>query len=360
MQPTSLTTPMPNQKNECVITARETAESAVSDAGSAEAKVGLLFSEKDYTFGQVTPRNFVHEYLKSQSEHTYRCYSKGLQDFADFYGYKSPWEAIGRLIASGQFEANMAAAAYRKYLVDTGFAGSTINLRIAALRTLIRFARILGLMTWTLDIRQVKVEPYRETKGPGPEAVQEMMACIEAAGEKCKALSARNKTIVRLLYDCALRRQEVVALDIEDVNFTERKLHIKGKGRPDMEWVPLSKPTLDSLREWITLRGHWIGPLFVVFTKKWKKPYVMTTKRLSASGLYKMVKDVGEEINKDVRPHGLRHSAITEALNVTDGDVVGVAAFSRHKNLNTVRVYDDNRQEMARTVSDLVAMQGKG
>jgi len=38
-------------------------------------------------------------------------------------------------------------------------------------------------------------------------------------------------------------------------------------------------------------------------------------------------------------PHHIRHSAITAALDATDGDVRKVQKLSRHKNLNTLMVY---------------------
>jgi len=56
-----------------------------------------------------------------------------------------------------------------------------------------------------------------------------------------------------------------------------------------------------------------------------------------------------------VRPHGLRHAAITHALDVTGGDVRRVQKFSRHRDLRTLTVYDDNRQDIAGQVAAMVA-----
>ena len=51
-------------------------------------------------------------------------------------------------------------------------------------------------------------------------------------------------------------------------------------------------------------------------------------------------------IDKVLSPHRIRHSSITEALNLTDGDVRKVQKLSRHSNLNTLTIYDDNRQNL--------------
>jgi integrase/recombinase XerC len=53
-------------------------------------------------------------------------------------------------------------------------------------------------------------------------------------------------------------------------------------------------------------------------------------------------------------PHRIRHSAITAALDATNGDVRKVQRFSRHKKLDTLMIYDDNRSNMQGEISDLL------
>jgi integrase/recombinase XerC len=56
-----------------------------------------------------------------------------------------------------------------------------------------------------------------------------------------------------------------------------------------------------------------------------------------------------------VRPHGLRHAAITEALRLTRGDVRAVQRFSRHRDLWTLTLYDDNRADLAGEIARQLA-----
>ena len=58
------------------------------------------------------------------------------------------------------------------------------------------------------------------------------------------------------------------------------------------------------------------------------------------------------------RPHGLRHAAITEALDATGGDVRAVQRFSRHRSLATLQLYDDSRQDLGGQVAHKVAAAG--
>jgi integrase/recombinase XerC len=69
--------------------------------------------------------------------------------------------------------------------------------------------------------------------------------------------------------------------------------------------------------------------------------------RLTGVAIYQLVRGLGERTGIRARPHGLRHAAITEALDLTRGDVRAVQRFSRHKNLQTVLRYDDNRLDLA-------------
>lgn len=54
------------------------------------------------------------------------------------------------------------------------------------------------------------------------------------------------------------------------------------------------------------------------------------------------------------RPHGLRHAAITAALDLT-GDLRAMQRFSRHRNPAILMAYDDARQDLVGDVAKRVA-----
>ena len=79
-------------------------------------------------------------------------------------------------------------------------------------------------------------------------------------------------------------------------------------------------------------------------------------RRLTGRSHHRIVKALGEAAGLGaVRPHGLRHAAITEALDATNGNVRAVQRFSRHRDLRVLNTYDDNRQDLAGEVARLVA-----
>ncbi len=78
---------------------------------------------------------------------------------------------------------------------------------------------------------------------------------------------------------------------------------------------------------------------------------------MSGDAVNEIVKSIGRRagIAKPVRAHACRHAAITEALDRTNGNIRVAARFSRHKNVNTLMIYDDNRTDAAGEVARLVA-----
>jgi integrase/recombinase XerC len=78
---------------------------------------------------------------------------------------------------------------------------------------------------------------------------------------------------------------------------------------------------------------------------------------LSGTSIYRLVDAVAlaAGLSKKLSPHRIRHSGITAALDATGGDVRRVQKLSRHANLNTLMIYDDNRQNVQGEISDLLA-----
>ena len=138
-------------------------------------------------------------------------------------------------------------------------------------------------------------------------------------------------------------------LDVEDVDLPGNRISILGRGRSWKEPVTLPEPTLAALAAWLEARGSEPGPLFVNFDRAGKG------RRLSGTAVYYIVGRLGSKAGLTVRPQGLRHLAITTALDLTNGDVRAVAEFSRHKDLRPLSRYRDNRYGLAGKVSRLVA-----
>ena len=155
-------------------------------------------------------------------------------------------------------------------------------------------------------------------------------------------VAARATLIVRLLYSMALRRGEICELHIRDYNRHARTLSILGKGKSEREALTVPSVVAQALDTYLALRGPVAPsePLLVNFDHASKGA------GLSGRSVARIIDDLGVAAGLGhSHPHGLRHAAITEALDQTNGDVRSVAAFSRHANIQTVMYYDDRRRD---------------
>ena len=150
-----------------------------------------------------------------------------------------------------------------------GLPATTINRRLATLRSLVKLANTHGLVTWTLSVKNVPVQPYRDTCGPGRDGFRAM---LEAAGAQPGPKGLRDVALLRLLHDLGLRRSEAVRLDIEDVDLPGNRIFLLGRGRSRKEPVSLPEPTRAALAAWLEARGSEPGPLFVNFDRAGKGP----------------------------------------------------------------------------------------
>lgn len=299
----------------------------------------------------------ITAFLAGRNARTLRAYRQDLLDFAGFVGGAgAPEEAARQLLGGGNGAANALALAYRAHLRDRGLQAATINRRLAALRSLVKLARTLGQVPWSLDVENVPSQPYRDTRGPGREGFRRLLSALGGDTAGTNEKTRRDRAIVRLLYDLGLRRGEVVTLDVADLDLEQKTLRVVGKGRTQKVTLDLADATASALGEWLAVRGGKApaaGPLFISFD-----PAHKGDGRLSGFSVYRIIRALGERAGITVRPHGLRHAAITEAcIAARDQNIAleEVLDFSRHKDVKTLMIYRDRERNVQKRLSSLIA-----
>jgi integrase/recombinase XerC len=298
----------------------------------------------------LRPRKGVKElldaFLRGRNPNTLRAYAKDLDAFAQFLNAESENAAAAHLLSCDAGTANGLILDYRNDMVERKLAAATINRRLSSLRALVKLARMLGLVAWNIEIENLAVDPYRDTRGPGAEGVAAMLA---KAQEREDAKGIRDVAIIRLLHDRGFRRGELVSLNREHYS-PVRGLSLMGKGRRAREWISLPKPTRAALEAWVQVRGNFPGPLFVALDR------TNAGHRLTGTAIYDIVRKLGDAVGVRARPHGLRHTAITSVLDKLNGNVRDAQKFSRHRDVRTLMIYDDARTDAGGAAAELVAL----
>ena len=124
-------------------------------------------------------------------------------------------------------------------------------------------------------------------------------------------LGARTTALVYLMGVCGLRVGEVLGIAVpEDVQ--NGRLKITGKGHSAAEWIVMPPLVTTAVSTWLVWRGPRKGALFIA------KNVGPDMRPLVHSSVYRQFIRLGHQVdtNLEVRPHGLRHRAITRALDV--------------------------------------------
>jgi len=143
----------------------------------------------------------------------------------------------------------------------------------------------------------------------------------------------KHRILLGLLYGCGLRCFELRNLQLKDIDFARKMLHVRqGKGRKD-RYVPLCDMQIRGLKAYIKSEHpqHWC---FNGYEKDGK------VVGLSSRGVQWVVKQTRKEsgIEKGVTTHVLRHSYATHLLEM-GLDIMSLKDLLGHSDIQTTLVY---------------------
>jgi integrase/recombinase XerC len=286
-----------------------------------------------------------------RSPNTRRAYEYDLTQFFRAVAASDPRpEVLAAFLQLPRAEAIALVLDYKASLLDKGCSEARVNRALAAIKALARFAEALEQCPWNLEaVPGEKVRSYRDTSGISREEYKKILATCDRQTLRGK----RDYALLRLLWDNALRREETRCA-IADFDATARTLCIIGKGKgTQIETISLSESTTVAIVQWLAARDEVkpTDPLWIALDS------VHYGHRLTGDGLYKIVRKLAAQagIEKRFGTHRVRHSSLTDALDRTGGDVRRVQKLSRHANIQTLMIYDDNRQNHQAEVTALLA-----
>ena len=149
------------------------------------------------------------------------------------------------------------------------------------------------------------------------------------------AFSARNKSLLELLYATGLRISELINLEFKNIDLNECIVRIMGKGSKE-RIVPINDLAIKYLKIYVKDYRHKL-------VKTEQNNYVYLNnhgKKMTRQGIFKMIKKRTMEtgIKKDVSPHTLRHSIATHMLE-NGADLRIIQEFLGHESIGTTQIY---------------------
>jgi site-specific recombinase XerD len=157
----------------------------------------------------------------------------------------------------------------------------------------------------------------------------------------------RDGALLLIGFAGALRRSELVALNVEDIEHAQdgiflqiRRSKVDQEGQGDFVSIPngYKLRPVAALRAWLDAAGITDGPIF----RSIKKGGHPTQERLTDRSVANIIKKRSSAAGLDPKAlsgHSLRSGFVTEAL--TNGaDVFRVMDVTRHRQVNTLKIYD--------------------
>ncbi len=266
------------------------------------------------------------EYLRHErnaSVHTIAGYRRDLTQFAD---YMSEKEIPLRKADNIQIRGFMA------HLHERKLKKSTLARKLAAVRSFYQF----GVKKKWIAENPAKVvaTPKQEKRVPSFLSEEEMASFLEVPASG-KPLDLRDQAALELLYATGIRVSELVGINLEDVNFGERLVRVRGKGKKE-RLVPFGRVADNRLSTYLKLRPRLLGEnigeraLFLNYqggriTSRSVERIVDKYIRLTA-------------VKRKISPHSLRHSFASHLLS-RGADLRVIQELLGHESLATTQKY---------------------
>ena len=263
--------------------------------------------------------------VKNASPHTLRNYASDLEQFVAYFSPKGSDPPAPRALTTLQLREWMGA------LYAQGLSAVSIRRKLAAVRSLFHFlARAGEVESNAARLVRTPKAPQRLPSVPSAERTNALLDGV-AADTLDKRYPERDRVLFELLYGCGLRISELVGLNVDDFDRTERWIRVRGKGRKE-RMVPYGATAVEALEKYLELRAGKPGERALLLNR--------FGKRMSSRGAFGVVKQYAQVLSGDasLHPHSLRHAFATHLL--ADGaDLRAIQELLGHARLVTTQKY---------------------
>jgi site-specific recombinase XerD len=245
---------------------------------------------------------------------------------------------------------------YRMHLEARRLAPGTINLRLAAVRRLAYESADSGLISpeQAAGIRRVKGAKKLGVRVGNWLVANDARALWELPDRKTLK-GKRDRAILSVLLACGLRRGEIAALNLRDIQRREDHwaiVDLAGKGG-HIRTVPVPDWVARTIVEWVTAASISSGKLFRCVCRAGKIWGDLMTDRV----VWHVVKDYAAKLGlPQLAPHDLRRSC-ARLCHVSGGELEQIQFLLGHVSVQTTEKYLGCKQRIQNAVNDCIGIE---
>lgn len=260
----------------------------------------------------VRIQEFLDHLASRRSPHTVRSYGSDLAQLSGFLG--------------GAFD--LSPSKLRLYLRKFGSSPVTRARKLSALRTFVKYLKQAGHLA--SDPTESLEAPIRRKSLPKALSLDQTTELLDQPESGRTPL--RDRALLELMYAAGIRASEVVGVNLQDIDFAEGSILIRGKG--NKQRLTLFGETCKSaLLDFIASERSIPTEGDPLFTNKHGI-------RLTTRTVQYVVKrwSLRAGLSPEVSPHTLRHSFATHLLD-NGIDLKSVQQLLGHESLATTQIY---------------------
>ena len=179
--------------------------------------------------------------------------------------------------------------------------------------------------------------PKLEKRIPKYLSLDESKKLLDVSKDENNRNNKRDFAITTLFLNCGMRLSELVGINITDINFSENKLNVIGKGNKERT-IYLNKACLTAINEYLEVRPK-VNIKFdskdALFLSERKE---RISNRTVQAVIRKELLKAGLDINK-YSTHKLRHTAATLMYQYGNVDIRALQELLGHESISTTEIY---------------------
>ena len=266
---------------------------------------------------------------EGRSPNTVSAYLRDLRTLAGVLAARRPGLTLER-VTSTMLDEALTDPAVTTTPDGTQRSAASLHRFKAAVRSFFAWAEETGLVAEN-PARSVTLHRLPRTP-PVFLTEAEKRRLLKELRDRSSAVSRRDRVIVEVFLGTGIRLQELVTLDIDDVDLDAKHLRIRAKG--NVPQVKFLKSNLRSLlRRYLAERRRQGTASAALFLSN--RGTRISTRQV-ANRIKLWLAKAG--IDKDIGPHGLRHTFATHLYAATS-DLLVVKRALGHRDISTTEIY---------------------